>query len=666
MSADARTFPAQVTVVIPTWNGRALLPACLDALLRQTRPPAEIVVVDNGSEDGTAELLCSAYPEVRVVSFPRNRGFASAANAGIRASRTPFVALLNNDAVPEPGWIAALLDATDRHPRGAAFCSLVLTPAGRVESTGLVYTRYGWAVQRDHLGDARDAGVGREAVVHAAPAAAILYRLRALDGTLLFEDDFFAYAEDIDLSFQLRRAGWECRYVPEARVVHAGSATAIRMGSMRQVRSLWNQLRLPVRHFDGRTLLRALPQLMLGALLWAAAALRRGEGSAFRAIAAFLLHLPDDLRARKRLARRLGPPVAEIWEGSEQILPRIVRRVLRSAADRRPASRREPCPVCGRRAARAMLHPATDWALGTPDRFRWTRCASCRAFSISPYPPEREVASFYDSPLYTPHATPVLAHGETEASALDRLRRQYAIGRKAFLPPAPAGGRLLEIGCGNGGYLFLMRRLGWDVVGVESAPDVARIARDSLGLDVRAGTLEASSFPDAHFHCVALHHSFEHLHAPSAALREVRRILRPGGVIAIACPNARSLVHRLLGRFCMSWDPPRHLQMFTAPSLRRLVEGCGFKVLRITTPTRMAAYMLLNSLRFRRLAPRRGVGFWSVRPGDPQVPFAWRWSARLTAAAEAFTTIVGIPLGEELCLVARRPSDNAQRAREAP
>jgi SAM-dependent methyltransferase len=259
---------------------------------------------------------------------------------------------------------------------------------------------------------------------------------------------------------------------------------------------------------------------------------------------------------------------------------------------------------------------------------------------------------------------PVLAPGESEAAALDRLRRQYAIGRKAFLPPAPAGGRLLEIGCGNGGYLFLMRRLGWEVVGVESAPSVARAAREGLGLDIRAGTLQTSSFPDAHFHRVALHHSFEHLHSPSAALREIRRVLRPGGVVAIACPNARSLVHRLTGRFCMSWDPPRHLQMFTAPALRQLVEACGFRILRVTTPTRMAAYILLNSLRFRQLAPRRGVGFWSVLPGDPQVPFAWRWGARLIAVAEAFSAFLKIPLGEELCLVAQRLPAQPGNARE--
>src|SRR5205085_10407030 len=106
----------QFSVIIPAWNGAALLPACLDALARQAPPPLEIIVVDNASSDGTAALLADRYPQVRLLGQTQNLGFAGGCNAGLRAARGDLLVLLNQDTVPEGGWLEALLKAFERQP----------------------------------------------------------------------------------------------------------------------------------------------------------------------------------------------------------------------------------------------------------------------------------------------------------------------------------------------------------------------------------------------------------------------------------------------------------------------------------------------------------------------------------------------------------------------
>ncbi len=115
-----------ISVVIPNWNGKKFLAGCLDSLLAQTYEPIEVVIVDNGSKDGSVEYLQENYPQVKLVTFPVNTGFSPAVNAGIKASTGEMVALLNNDTVVEPTWMAELIKAMDEHPEaGSAGCKML-------------------------------------------------------------------------------------------------------------------------------------------------------------------------------------------------------------------------------------------------------------------------------------------------------------------------------------------------------------------------------------------------------------------------------------------------------------------------------------------------------------------------------------------------------------
>lgn len=224
-----RSTPAAdtISVVIPTWNGAARLTACLAALAQQTRPADEIVVVDNGSADGTAALLRDRFPAVRLIANPTNAGFAQATNQGILAARGDTIVTLNDDTLPAPGCLAALVaplagDAT----LGACAATLVFAHRPeRVNAAGLRVGRDLVALD-EALGQPVSALPAAPWPVFGASAGAAAYRRAALDDAGLFDGRFFAYLEDLDLAWRLRLRGWRVFAVPAARVAHAYSATA--------------------------------------------------------------------------------------------------------------------------------------------------------------------------------------------------------------------------------------------------------------------------------------------------------------------------------------------------------------------------------------------------------------------------------------------------------
>lgn len=221
-----------VTVVVPNFDGAALLPSCLAALRAQSRPPDAIVVVDDASRDDSAALVRRDFPEVRLVALARNRGFPGAVNAGIAAATTELIALLNTDAIAEPRWLEALLDAAARHPDHDAFACRMLkddpsAPSGappRIDSAGLALAR-GFAQLSIGDGEPDGAAFDGEREVLGACGGAALYRKRYLDELSGFDARFIAYFEDYELALRGLLRGKRTLYVGAARVRHLGSAT---------------------------------------------------------------------------------------------------------------------------------------------------------------------------------------------------------------------------------------------------------------------------------------------------------------------------------------------------------------------------------------------------------------------------------------------------------
>ena len=201
------------TVVVVTWRGRAHLGSCLDALAEQDRPH-RILVVDNASDDGSGDLARTHPSAPDVLRLPRNTGYAGGIQAALDVCETPYLAWLNDDAMPTPGWLGALEDALDADPRVAAASAKLLTTTGEIQSVGVGLTRDGHGVDLT------------EGPIFGFCGGAVLTRVDALRAIGGLPVEFFCYYEDTDTSWRLRRAGWRIVSVPAAEVVHLHGATA--------------------------------------------------------------------------------------------------------------------------------------------------------------------------------------------------------------------------------------------------------------------------------------------------------------------------------------------------------------------------------------------------------------------------------------------------------
>lgn len=304
-----------VTVVVVAWQGEQLLPPCLDALLAQTAP-AELLVVDNASTDGTAALVRDRYPQVGLVQATRNLGFAGGVALALGHVATPLVALLNSDAVPDPGWLAALLSRLEAQPGCAAVGSKVLLAPGRtvVNSAGGEVDRHGHGRDRGYLVP-DDGRFDAAAEVFYAPATAVLLRADAVRAVGGVDPTYFLYHEDVDLCWRLRLAGWSVWYEPSAVVGHelgasSGAASASPLHTFHDAR---NRLLTLTKDAPAGTAVAAalrLPVTAAGSLARAASA--RGDGRTelrrarlvLQAWVSFLRLLPGLLAERREVTRR--------------------------------------------------------------------------------------------------------------------------------------------------------------------------------------------------------------------------------------------------------------------------------------------------------------------------------------------------------------------------
>ena len=289
----------KTTIIIPNYNGLSFMEPCFESLKEQTVRDFKVLVVDNGSTDGSVEWL----KEHRVPSIflKENTGFSGAVNTGIRAADTPYVLLLNNDTRVEPGFVAAMERAMDQSPKIFSVSSRMIQMyhPELLDDAGDMYSILGWAYQR---------GVGRSVNLYqkscrvfSACAGAAIYRRAVFDEIGLFDELHFAYLEDIDVGWRAKLYGYDNVYCPDAAVYHVGSGTSGSRYSSFKVRlAARNCIYLNYKNMPGWQILLNAPFLLAGIFVKYLFFVKNGFGGDY------VSGLKEGIRTRKQCRRVPG------------------------------------------------------------------------------------------------------------------------------------------------------------------------------------------------------------------------------------------------------------------------------------------------------------------------------------------------------------------------
>ena len=216
----------KVTIIIPNYNGKHFMEPCLASLKEQTCQDYKVLVIDNASTDGSLEYMKEHYPKIEVIALDKNYGFSKAVNVGIQHSTTPYVILLNNDTTVDPHYVEEMVKAIERSPRIFSVSSKMIQMyhPELIDSAGDLYTLLGWGVCR---GTGRPVSNYTEAdEIFTACAGAAIYRRSAFSKIGYFDENHFAYLEDIDIGYRAKIYGYKNTYCPTALVYHVGSGTS--------------------------------------------------------------------------------------------------------------------------------------------------------------------------------------------------------------------------------------------------------------------------------------------------------------------------------------------------------------------------------------------------------------------------------------------------------
>ena len=294
----------EVTVVIPNYKGEAYLRPCVESLFAGTGLEMDVIIVDNGSRDGCVEEVRRLYPQVECVCLDQNYGFCKAVNIGIRKAETPYVFLLNNDTLVCKGAVEALLASVKKDRRIFSVEAKMIQYQDRtkIDSAGTFYNAFGWAYAR---GKDRPADQYRKrGPVFSACAGAAMYRREVFEEIGLFDEEHFAYLEDVDVGYRARIAGYRNVYEPMARIIHVGSAASGSRHNEFKVRlSARNNLYLIYKNMPVLQILLNLPFLLAGFLIKYLFFLKKGLGAIYLK---GLMEAPKLMKKKKKVLYQKG------------------------------------------------------------------------------------------------------------------------------------------------------------------------------------------------------------------------------------------------------------------------------------------------------------------------------------------------------------------------
>ncbi len=270
----------KVSVIIPNYNGMDFFRPCLTSIMAQTRPADRIIVVDNGSEDGSADAIEQEFPEAQLIRHPENTGFCGAVNAGIKASwDCDYVILLNNDTKADSRFVEELLKAIAGKEKvfSCQAKMLKMSDPELCDDAGDYYCSFGWAFARGR--GKPEENYRRPCAIFSSCAGAAIYSMKILKEIGLFDENHFAYLEDTDIGWRARILGYRNIFIPRAKVLHVGSASTGSVYNDFKVKNTSrNSIYLIYKNMPPAQILLNLPLLIPGFMIKAAFFTAKGFG----------------------------------------------------------------------------------------------------------------------------------------------------------------------------------------------------------------------------------------------------------------------------------------------------------------------------------------------------------------------------------------------------
>ena len=308
--------PPTASIVVLSYNGLEHLEVCLSSVCEQSYSDREIILLDNGSTDGTESWVKVRFPEVRVVRLEVNCGVPAGLNAGVSHAQGKFIAILNNDIELDHEWLAESIRALDKHPDAGFTATRIrlFYQRDRLDTAGDLFFRAGFPAKRGWLH--RDGPeFDKPTWVFGACAAAAVYRREVFNEIGAFDEDFQAVLEDLDLSFRAQLRGFKCLYVPTAIIYHKlgatlGSGATNREHHLRMHRNIWL---VRIKNLPAVLWLRYLPHMLIGELAVLFQSLRSGRfGVLARARLQVLQRLGSTMEKRRRIQSLRTVSAAEL------------------------------------------------------------------------------------------------------------------------------------------------------------------------------------------------------------------------------------------------------------------------------------------------------------------------------------------------------------------
>lgn len=313
----------QVSVIILNWNGKHLIGDCIESVMKQNYPKIEIIVIDNGSTDGSVSYLKKNFSDTKLIANEENLGFAKAMNMGFKEAKGEYLIPLNNDVKLEPNFVEEMVFAAKEPSVGLVSGKLI--KAGSLQSE--VIDSAGHVLFKNRL--PRNRGVGlhvsqlnEEKYVFGACGAAPLYKREMLDDIAIdgeyYDENFFSFLEDVDLDWRAQLRGWKCKYTPKALAYHWRGGTAVRRSSIVEKHNYKNRYLLMIKNDSPIYFLKNLPQILLTDFIKSTALFFRAPAALTGWLSVIRL-LPSTIKKRRHIQKNRKVSAFEI----EQMLKKF-------------------------------------------------------------------------------------------------------------------------------------------------------------------------------------------------------------------------------------------------------------------------------------------------------------------------------------------------------